>query len=102
MTFKAHSSATTTPKIILNKGVKSFKNKEAQWIIFGFDVKISQCEVNRRRLILKQDSKILHQLVANPKIVIHNSSFRSLDLKSGTEALISDCILNAKINHSQL
>ena len=28
--------------------------------------------------------------------MIHNSSFRSLDLESGTEALISDCFLNAK------
>ena len=80
----------------MNKGVKSFKNKETQWIIIGFDVKISRCELNRLRLILKQEAKSSQGLVENPRITIYNTSFRNLDLKSGTEALISDCFLDGR------
>ena len=94
--FKIHSNATKIPKIILNGGVKSFKNKNTRWMLFGIEVEISQCEVPRLRLVMKQDSEKLHHLVENPRITIYNSSFRSLDLQFGTEALIFDCIFDGR------
>ena len=36
------------------------------------------------------------QLVENPEIVIHNSSFSSLDLKPGSKAQITDCYIDAQ------
>ena len=96
VTIKIHSKARKIPKIILNGEVKSFKKKNTRWILFGYDVEILQCEVNRLHLVLKQDYKTLHQLVENPRITIYNSSFRSLDLQSGTEALISGCLLDGR------
>ena len=77
----------------------SFK-ETLTWIFSGLNVKISQCNVDPITIIVQSESQYNHtqHMVENPKIVFHNSSFSSLDLKPGTKAQITDCYINGKLD----
>ena len=53
---------------------------------------VSQCNIDSIRIIAQPDK----QVVENPEIVIHNSSFSSLDLNPGSKAQITDCYIDAQ------
>ena len=65
----------------------------------GLNFYISYPNLNSTHLNM-QNEPSPHNMVENPKITIHNSSFGSLDLKPGTAALILiatlkiTCLLN--------
>ena len=58
----------------------------------GISVRISTSNLNGLTLIVKNAPSLLE----NPKVDIRNSSFGSLDLRSGCEALIWNCYINAQ------
>ena len=69
-------------------------NETFTWIFSGLNVNISRCDISSVRLAVQSNNT--EQLVENTVITIHNSSFRSLDLKPGTKAQITDCYIDAQ------
>ena len=65
---------------------------------FLWDIYILQCNVDPIDILVQSVSRPNHMqnLVENPEIIIHNSSFGSLDLKPGTKAQITDCYIDAQ------
>ena len=76
----------------------SFK-ETCKWIFSGLYVKISQCNIGSVRLAMQSSiwSNDTEQSVENTVITIRNSSFVSLDLNSGSKALITDCYIDVKL-----
>ena len=64
------------------------------------NIKISQCNVDSISIVVQSESRSNHtkQLVENPEIIIHNSSFSSLNLNPGTKAEITNCYIDAQFN----
>ena len=75
----------------------SFK-ETLKWIFSGLNVNIWQCNLDPIGIIVQSESRPnqTKQLVENPEIVIHNSSFGSLDLNPGSKAQIIDCYIDAQ------
>ena len=73
-------------------------NETFQWVFSGLNVNILQCNVDPIDILVQSESRPNHakQLVENPEILIHNSSFSSLDLKPGSKAQITDCYIDAQ------
>ena len=69
-------------------------NETFQWIFSGLNVKIWQSNINAVDIVAQPDDT--EHLVENPEIVIHNSSFGSLDLKPGSKAQITGCYIDAQ------
>ena len=61
------------------------------------DVDVSYCDLTELHLTIQSEPSS-HNVVENSKITIHNSSFRTLDLQPGTEALITDCYMNKELS----
>ena len=59
---------------------------------------VSQCNIDSIRIIVQsqEPSYQMQHLVENTQIVIHNSSFVSLHLKTGSKAQITDCYIDAQ------
>ena len=66
------------------------------WTITGLNLNVSYSYVPLAKFTV-QNTPSLHNMVENPKITIHNSSFGSLNLGPGTEAVISDCYIDATL-----
>ena len=68
-----------------------------KWIFSGLNVNVYQCHLDSISIIMKLDDQPnqTKQMVENPQVMIHNSSFRSLDLNPGTKAQIIQCYINA-------
>ena len=62
------------------------------WTTVGISVGIDSSNLTGLALFVKNTPSLLE----NPKVEIKNSSFRSLNLQSGCEALISSCYINAQ------
>ena len=62
------------------------------WTTVGISVGIDSSNLIGLALFVKNTPSLLE----NPKVEIRNSSFGSLDLRSGCEALISNCYINAQ------
>ena len=73
-------------------------NEMYRWIFSGLNVKIWQCNVDPIGIVVQSESQSneTEHMVANQEIVIHNSSFGSLDLKPGSKAQITDCYIDAQ------
>ena len=73
--------------------------KEAfQWIFFGLNVNVSRCRLDPVSIavqskVLSNESK---QFEETATIKIHNSSFGSLELNSGTKAQITECYIDSE------
>ena len=69
-----------------------------KWIFSGLDIKIWQCNFDPIDIVVQTESLPNHtqQMAENPEIIIHNSSFSSLDLKPGTKVQITDCYIDAQ------
>ena len=78
--------------------VDLFLKETLKWIFSGLNVNIYQCNVDPIGIIVQSESRSNHtkHLVENPEIVIHNSSFSSLDLNPGSKAQITDCYIDAQ------
>ena len=78
--------------------VDLFYNETLTWIFSRLNVKIWRCNVDPIGIVVQSESppNQTEHLVENPEIVIHNSSFYSLDLSPGTKALITDCYIDAQ------
>ena len=66
---------------------------------------VSRCYLDSIRIIVQSNKQIVqsqsqsshsHHMVENPEIVIHNSSFSTLDLNPGTKAQMTDCYIDAQ------
>ena len=59
---------------------------------------VSQCNIDSIRITVQSDKQSyeVQYMVENPEILIHNSSFSSLDLNPGTKAQITDCYVDAQ------
>ena len=60
------------------------------WSFSGLNVNISQCELDFLEVAI---NKLL--AADQPQIIIHDSSFQSLNLQTGTAAIINDCYMDA-------
>ena len=89
--------SSTTPSITVTDVDLSFK-ETFTWIFSGLNMNVSQSKVDSIDITVQSESPGDHieQLVENPEIIIHNSSFGSLDLKPGTKAQITDCYIDAQ------
>ena len=69
-----------------------------QWIFSGLNVNVSQCRLHLIRIIVESESRLKDgkHLVENQEIMIHNSSFGSIDLEPGAKAQISDCYIDGE------
>ena len=78
--------------------VDLFYNETLTWIFSRLNVKIWRCNVDPIGIVVQTESQSnqTEHLVENPEIVIHNSSFSSLDLNAGSKAQITDCYINAQ------
>ena len=95
--IEQYVKSSTRPAITVADVALSFKETN-QWIFVRLIVKIWQCNLDPIRIVVQSDSPPNHteHLVENPEIVIHNSSFSSLDLKPGSKAQIIDCYIDAQ------
>ena len=59
------------------------------WTINGFNLDIKDSNLGLFHVLAQTDT------LNKPKITVHNSSFGSLDLQPGTEAVITDCHIDA-------
>ena len=85
-----------TPTINVNEVTLLF-NETFQWTFSGLNVNVLKCRLDSISIVMEQcQSNNMEYLVEETKIIIHNSSFGSLDLKSGTKALITDCYIDDK------
>ena len=75
----------------------SFK-ETLKWIFSGLNVTIWQSNVDPIGIVVQSERQFYEteHLVENPEIVIHNSSFRSLDLNPGSKGQITDCYIDAQ------
>ena len=73
-------------------------NETFRWIFSGLNVNVSQCNIDSIHIIVQshEPSYQMQHLVENTQIVIHNSSFSSLDLNPGIKAQITDCYIDAQ------
>ena len=97
MTFIGrYFKASRTPTIDVSN-VTLLVNETFQWIFSGLNINVSQCRLDSIRIEGQEDqSNYTDQKVENPQIIIHNSSFNSLDLKPRTKAQITDCYTDAQ------
>ena len=89
--------SSTTPTIgitDLNLSV----NETFQWIFSGLNVNVSRCSIDSVSVVVQPSKESNHteQILENPQIIIHNSTFSSLDLKPGTKAQITECYIDAE------
>ena len=92
--IRKYKKFSGTPDITMNNIISLATHK---WILTGLNVNISYCNLGSTHLII-QNCPSPHNMVENPKFSIHNSSFGSLDLQPGTEALINECYIDAGFN----
>ena len=78
--------------------VDLFLKETLKWIFSGLNVNIYQCNVDPIRIVVQTEChpNQTEHLVENPEIVIHNSSFSSLELNPGSKAQITDCYIDAQ------
>ena len=67
-------------------------DQDYNWTFSGLNVQLNHCQLDSLQLALGNDNP----RARNPKIVINNSSFRSLVLLPETKAEIIDCYVDAK------
>ena len=92
LTFiEKYLKSSTTPTINVTDVTLS-SNETFRWIFSGLNVNVAQCNIDSIRIIVQSDK----QMVENPEVVIHNSSFSSLDLNPGSKAQITDCYIDAQ------
>ena len=91
MIIENYLKSSTTPTINVTDVTLSV-NEMFQWIFSGLNVNVSQCNINSIHIFVQPDK----QMAENPEIIIHNSSFSSLDLQLGTKAQITDCYIDAQ------
>ena len=96
--IEKYVKSSTKPTITIADVTLSFE-ESYQWIFSGLIVKIWQCNLDPIGIIVQSESlpNQTEQLVENPEIVIHNSSFGSLDLNPGTKAQITECYIDAQL-----
>ena len=93
--IEKYLKSTTTPTICVADVTLSF-TETFRWIFSGLNVNISQCHLDSIHMIVDPDGWFndTEHLVENPRIIIHNSSFGSLDLKPATKAQITQCYID--------
>ena len=79
----------------MNNVTLSF-NQELHWTFPGLNLNISQCDLDSVRITV-QIHNHAEQVLKNPVIIIHNSSFDSLDLKPTMKAQLTDCYIDGKM-----
>ena len=57
------------------------------------NINVSKCRLDPVRIKVGKEK----QLVENPRVIIHNSSFGGLNLPTKTEALITQCFIDAEL-----
>ena len=98
LTFiEKYLKSSTTPTINVTDVTLSL-NETFRWIFSRLSVNVLQCNINPIDIIVQSDKKSyqIQHLVENPEIIIHNSSFGSLDLNPGSKAQITDCYIDAQ------
>ena len=73
------------------------RSETFQWIFSGFNINVSQCHLDPIDIVVQpHQPNQTEQMVEQPQITIHNSSFSSLDLKPGTKAEITEYYIDAE------
>ena len=95
--IEKYVKSSTKPTITVADVALSF-DERYQWIFSGLIIQIWQCNLDPVDIIVQSESHPNHteQMVENPEIIIHNSSFGSLDLNPGSKAQITDCYIDAQ------
>ena len=96
--------ATKTRAIFLHmEKVSDNSNRSAishnHWTFNGINAVIFQSKVGSLHFTMQHTSLSYLNMVENPRIILHNSSFGSLDLHQGTQGEIIDCHINAELLH---
>ena len=89
ITFSQFGKKSSLPLVTMNNVAVESMNV---WTAVGMNVRISASILTGLTLIVKTAPLLLE----NIKVGITNSSFGSLDLRSGCEAIISNCHINAE------
>ena len=90
VTFKRFPSSTEKLRVSLwNVRLSTTRS----WTLIGLNMNIKKSNLDSLDFALQQQQ----HLVENTKITIHNSSFGSLDLGSGTKADITNCNVDARL-----
>ena len=80
-------------------------NETFQWVFSGLNVNVARSYLDSIGIIIQFNKQIVQsesqcsqtqEMVADPEIIIYNSSFSSLDLKPGSKAQITDCYFDAQ------
>ena len=97
LTFiERNPTLSATPTIYVADVTLSF-NETFQWTFSGLNVNVSKCRLDSIGIIMEpSQSNNTKYLVEETKIIIHNSSFKSLDLETETTALIIECYIDAE------
>ena len=97
MTIIAHRNQLGTMTVsISNVTLKSIRTVD----VIGLNINISYCDVESLHFTI-QNEPSSHNMVENAKITIRNSSLGSLDLQSGTEAVITGCNTDGRVKRNK-
>ena len=97
ITFRKYINVTQDITIIMHN-VTMLSDKTL--ILSGMHIVVDCCDLSLTHLIV-ENVPSPRNMLENPKITIHNSSFGSLDLQPGTEAVINDCYFENILNSTR-
>ena len=93
--FDIYLNSSTTPMIYVADVILSFNQTFTfLWTFFGLNVNLSRCSIDSVQITVRSNDT--EQFVKMATIMIHNSSFGSLDLNPGTKAQITDCYIDGE------
>ena len=89
----AHSPDTPTINIT---NVTISSDQDFFLSFYGLNVQIIHCRLDSLQLMLAQYDEELENAAQNPRMTVHNSSFKSLDVQAEMKLEITDCHIDAK------
>ena len=92
VTFSRYSESSVVGIVVITVTNVTLTNSH-RWKINGLNVNITSSTLSLVHITMRREPT-LNQVVENPKIQIHNSSFGGLDLQPDTEAEVTDCYID--------
>ena len=95
MTFSRYSESIIVGTIVITVTNATLTNSH-RWKIKGLNVNVTSSSLSLVHITMRREPTS-NQVVENPKIQIHNSSFGGLDLQPDTEGEVTDCYIDGTL-----
>ena len=92
VTFSKYSESSIVGTVVITVSNVTLANPH-RWKITGLNVNITSSSLSLVHITMRREPTS-NQVVENPKIKIHNSSFGGSDLQPDTEAEVTDCYID--------